>query len=99
MSYWRDLLGGLLLWTAHFFVVYGIASILPGTGAAAVLVVLITAVTLAITAYLLMKELRVKRASDDDLQRWSANLALLGYALAIIAIAYQGLFAALIGYW
>ncbi len=96
MSYWRNLLGGLILWAAHFVIVYGIASILPGTQAAVALVLAITVVALAITAFLMVKTIRAMHVAVDDLQRWSAKLALLGYALATIAIAYQGFAAALI---
>lgn len=96
MSYWRNLLGGLILWAAHFVIVYGIASILPGTQAAVVLVLAITVVVLAITAYLLVKTVGVMRSAVDDLQRWSTMLTLFGYAMATIAIAYQGFAAALI---
>ena len=95
MRFWRNLLGGLLLWTAHFFAVYIIASLLPGAPAAAILVLLVTAVILALTLWLLVRTVSAMRRASDDLQRWSSVLALLGYALAAIAVIYQGLPAAI----
>ena len=91
MRFWRKLLGGLILWTAHFFAVYGIASILPGTALARWLVVAATIVALAIAWWRSAQALRALRRSGDDLQRWSDSLALLGYAVAGAAITYQGL--------
>jgi hypothetical protein len=94
MRTWRDLLGGLLLWAAHFLAVYGIASVLPGTQAAIILVLLVTGLALAAAAWLSARTVAAFRTAGDDLQRWSAGLALLGYALAGAAIVYQGLPAA-----
>jgi len=94
MLIWRNMLGGLVLWAAHFFAVYGIASVLPGTQAAVVLVLLVTGLALAAASWLFAKAYAARTASDD-LQRWSVRLALLGYALAGTAIIYQGLPAAL----
>ncbi len=95
MRIWRNLLGGLLLWAAHFFSVYGIASVLPGTRAAATLVLLVTGLALAAASWLFARTYAARTASDD-LQRWSAKLALLAYGLAGAAIIYGGLAAALI---
>ena len=94
MAFWRTLLGGLILWTAHFFAVYGIASIFPGTRTAVVLVLVATGLALAAAAWFFVRSARAVRAARDDLQRWSSGLALLGYALAGAAITYQGLPAA-----
>ena len=94
MRFWRNLLGGPLLWAAHFLAVYGIASVLPGTRAAIVLVVLATGVALAVTSWLFASTMSAFRGANDDLQRWSRSLALIGYALAGAAITYQGLPAA-----
>ena len=95
MRFWRNLLGGLILWTAHFFAVYGIASLWPGTQLARILVLVATVLAFAVGGWLSVKGLRQFRAATDDMQRWSWSLALLGYALAGAAIAYQGLPSAL----
>ena len=94
MRFWRNLLGGLILWAAHFFAIYGIASILSGTQAAVVLAILVTGLALAVTAWLFAKTASSLRGASDDIQRWSSRLSLLGYVLAGAAIAYQGLAAA-----
>jgi len=94
MRFWRNLLGGPLLWAAHFLAVYGIAGVLPGTRAAIVLVLLVTGVALAATSWQFARTVSAVRGADDDLQRWSSSLALFGYALAGAAITYQGLPAA-----
>jgi len=94
MRSWRHLLGGLILWAAHFLAVYGIASVLPGTRTAIILVLLVTSLALAGAAWLFARTVAAFRTAGDDLQRWSAGLALLGYAMAAPAIVYQGLPAA-----
>ena len=95
MRFWRNLLGGLILWTAHFFAVFGVASLWPGTQLARILVLVATVLAFAVGGWLSVKGLRQFRAATDDMQRWSWSLALLGYALAGAAIAYQGLPSAL----
>ena len=95
MVVWRNLLGGLMLWAVHFFAVYGIASVLPGTRTAVVLILLATGLALAAASWLLARAYAARTASDD-LQSWSARLALPAYALAGGAIIYGGLAAALI---
>lgn len=91
MRFWRSLLGGLILWTAHFFAIYIIASLWPGTFLARVLVLMATILALAVAGWRSMLVLRNMRAVPDDFTRWSRGLALLGYALAATAILYQGL--------
>ena len=95
MKSWLILLAGLLAWTAHFFAVYAIASLLPGRAEARWLVVLVTAIALAATSWLLLRALRVRRSSEDEIDRWIGRGSLLGCALALVAIVYQGLPAAI----
>ncbi len=91
MRFWRNLLGGLILWAAHFLAVYAIASLWPGTQRARILVAVATLLALAVGGWLSIKGLRQFRAATDDMNRWSWSLTLLGYALAGAAIVYQGL--------
>ncbi len=91
MSEWRYLLGGMLLWSAHFFAVYGIASLLPGTRLAAILVLFATGFALAIAGYLLAATVREHRTEEDSLKRWSSKGSAVLYALAGLAVLYQGL--------
>lgn len=92
MSAWAAMLGGLLVWAAHFFALYGIASLFPGMAAARWLTVAATLAALAAAGALLVQALRRRRAAPDhDLERWMAGLAALGSGIALVAIAYQGL--------
>ncbi|UUR08914.1 hypothetical protein [Sphingomonas glaciei] len=91
MDAWRHLLGGMLLWTVHFFTVYGIASLFPGTKLAAMLVLVATGLALALAAYLLAATLRHHRTEEDNLKRWRSKGSAILYALAGLAILYQGL--------
>lgn len=91
MQFWRNLLGGLILWTAHFFAIYIVASFWPGTLLARVLVLMATILALAVAGWRAMLVLRNMRTAPDDFLRWSRGLALLSYALAATAILYQGL--------
>lgn len=91
MRFWRNLLGGLILWTAHFFAVYGVASIWPGTPLAGLLVLAVTILAIGGGIWLSLRSLQQFRAAHDDMNRWASSLALLGYALSGAAIAYQGL--------
>ena len=96
MRAWIQLLSGLLVWTAHFFLVYGIASLLPGTVAAKLLVGSATLICLAATGWLLWRALASRRSAPDDLGRWRSQLSAAGSVLALVGIAYQGLPALLI---
>ncbi len=91
MHNWRNLLGGLLLWAAHFFAVYIIGSVFPGERIAAVLVLITTFAILAVTLTLAIKALRARSDIDDGIQRWMSDLTLLGYLTGGVAIIYQGL--------
>lgn len=91
MAAWRHLLGGMLLWTAHFFAAFGIASTLPGTRAANIIVLIATVVALGIATLLFVKTIQKLRSDSDQLTRWIYGAAALGYALAGTAILFQGL--------
>ncbi|GAA4015208.1 hypothetical protein GCM10022280_12320 [Sphingomonas swuensis] len=91
MGIWRHLLGGMLLWTAHFFAAYGIASLLPGSSLAAVLVLIVTALAFGGAMLLLAATLRRRQADEDGLRRWSSEGGAVLYGLAGVAILYQGL--------
>lgn len=91
MRGWLNICSGLIVWTAHFFALYGIASVLPGQPLAAWLVLAATVVALAVIAWITRGMVRRQRVETEDFARWMANLGLLGLALAAVAIAYQGL--------
>ena len=89
MQQWRNLLGGLLLWAVHFFAVYIIGSVFPGTRIASVLVIIATLAILVIDAILAIRLLRTLTSLHDGLQRWMDGISMLGYTLAAVAIIYQ----------
>lgn len=84
------MLGGFLVWAAHFFVLYGFASLFPGTAIARWLTILATIVALAATAWGLRRSLTA-RQSADGLGSWMDGIAAAGHGTAFIAILYQGL--------
>lgn len=96
MRAWLLLLGGLIVWTAHFFASYGIASLWPGSSLAKWLVGLVTLLALAVGCLLLWRSAVRLRTTADDVQRWSLKLSMLGYALSVVAVGYQGLPALLV---
>lgn len=91
MHKWRNLLGGLLLWAAHFFAVYIIGSVFPGKKIAAVLALVITLVILAVILTLAIKAFRAVSTMRGGLPRWMTHLSLLGYLIGGIAVIFQGL--------
>ena len=92
MRAWLVLLGGLLIWAAHFFAVYAVASLFPGTDTAWYLTLLLTVVATGAAAWLWWRTRRVPQddRAGDDLGRWMEGLASMSCALALIAIFYQG---------
>ena len=92
MRAWALLLGGLVIWAGHFFLLYAIASLLPGQSIARWLAVAATVPALAGAAWLLWYSLgRRTGPGADQMERWIAGVAALGSGTAIVAIAYQGL--------
>lgn len=89
MRSWLILLAGLLLWAAHFFLLYGIGEF-GGDGSGPRIAVL--AVTLAcLLAGAAMLLPLVRAPSADAYERWRNASALLGVVLSMIAIVWQGL--------
>ena len=95
MRQWRNLLGGLLLWTSHFFALYIIASVFPGTATAKILVLGVTLLLLGTTVFLATRAFNRLAHIPDNLDRWINSLAILVHALSGIAIIYQAMPAAL----
>lgn len=84
MGSWLTMLGGLIVWAAHFFAVYAVGSVLPGTAAARVLTGLITLVCLTAAGLFLLRALRC----PSGLAR---SMGAAGGGLAAIGIVWQGL--------
>jgi hypothetical protein len=90
MRKWILLLSGLLIWAAHFFALYAVASLFPGTRLAHILALVLTAAALAAAGWLLWRMRRLAQQDGQDrLTDWMAALAATGNALALVAIAYQ----------
>ncbi len=94
MRSWAILLGGLLVWAAHFFLLYGIGEF-AGASTAARGGVLILSMLALLVDFWLARRLITLRASDA-FGRWRADVALGGLALSALAVLWQAL-PALIG--
>ena len=97
MRSWAFLLGGLLVWTAHFFLLYAFASIFPGSSTANHLTLLVTVPALAINGWILwVAASRLSRRAEDTFDRWTSELGAAGAALSLVAVAWQALPAVMI---
>ena len=97
MRAWVLFLGGLIVWTVHFFSIYSIASIFLTSTTSRVLTLALTAVCLAADAGLLWWAVRdVRRGGLDDFSCWLRRLAALVAAGSFIAVLWQGLPALLV---
>jgi NO-binding membrane sensor protein with MHYT domain len=87
---WTFLLGGLVIWAAHFFLLYGIASVFPGDPIASLLTIAATIPAIAGNAILLWVAYR-RRGSPDDFKAWVVDIGAAGAALSLIAVIWQSL--------
>lgn len=87
------LLGGLIIWAVHFFLLYGIASVFPGKPIASVLSLAAAIPAIACDAILLGFAVvhRRRRPSADDLRAWIIDIGAAGAALSIVAVIWQSL--------
>ena len=88
MRAWTILLGGLAVWAAHFFVIYGIASVLPGRPEARWLVLAATLPAVAADGLILWRTIGRGRR-PDPLGRWTSQLGAMGAAISLIAVLWQ----------
>jgi hypothetical protein len=91
MRSWGLFLGGLLVWAAHFFLLYSIASIFLSTLLARSLAGGATILAIGLDVMLLVKAKRRLRASNERLDRWLAGSGLLLAALSLIAVVWQSI--------
>lgn len=89
MRSWLTLLAGPLIWTVHFFLLYGIGEFMGSGSTARTLVGVLTFCGLALVALLFRRVARVVNA--DDFGAWRRWLSLAGLGLAGLAIFWQGL--------
>ena len=96
MRHWGILFGGLLVWAADFFLLYGIASIFLTTPLARVLTVVVTLAALGADAWLMLLSWKRYSAPESDYDRWIAWIGLLGASISAVAVVWQAFPAALI---
>ena len=85
MRSWLILLGGLLVWTVHFFGLYALAEIAPHSG----LVLGLTAICIAADLWLLRRSRSLP--ASEDFSAWRRSVAMGGAALSLVAVGWQGL--------
>jgi hypothetical protein len=85
---WAILLGGLIVWAVHFFALYAIGSLLPGTGLAVWLSLGVSVP--AILANALIIRISVRRAvAPDPLGRWIFQVGAIGAGMSLLAVVWQ----------
>lgn len=94
MRAWAFMLGGLIVWTVHFFALYAIGSIFLTTTFARVLVLLVSAGCVAADGLLLAQAVRTPPGDAAD--SWMRRLALLSAMLSLVAVIWQALPALLV---
>jgi hypothetical protein len=85
MRSWLILLGGLIVWSVHFFGIYGIGEFAPSRG----LVLALTALCIAADLGLLHRSRRLP--ADEPFLRWRRSVAIGGALLSLVAVGWQGL--------
>jgi len=88
MRDWLLLLGGLLFWALHFFLLYGIAEF-GGDASAPVAILVVT--MLCLLAVALLAQTLLRRPVADAYAHWRTRSALALSLLSGIAIAWQAL--------
>lgn len=97
MRAWTLFLGGLIVWTVHFFSIYTIASIFLTSTLSRLLTLAVTAACLAADAALLLWAVRdLRRGATDEFAGWLRRLAALIAAISFVAVLWQGLPALLV---
>lgn len=96
MRPWALLLGGLVVWAVQFFMLYGLASIAPGTQAARIGALIVTAACASADVFLLVFAIRSAARLPEEFDRWLLKLSIAGTALSLVAVLWQGLPALLV---
>jgi hypothetical protein len=98
MAKWAFALGGLIVWAAHFFLLYAFASIFPGTDLARMLSLIATIPALGADALLLTMaaKRRLARSRNGDVNEWMVDLGGLGAAGSLVAVVWMALPAVLL---
>ena len=92
MRAWLLLLGGMLVWAVHFFLLYALASLWGSAAPARIGTGLVTLACLAANAAILMLCVRTARSHDaQTVIGWPARLGAPVAALSLVSVAWQGL--------
>ena len=89
MRAWAYMLGGLIVWTVHFFTLYIVASVFLTTDIARALTVIATLGCLVADGWLVSR-LRTP-TGGDEFREWMRKIALFGAGLSALAVVWQGL--------
>ena len=89
MRAWALLIAGLVIWAAHFFALYGIASVLPGRRADALWFVLAATVFAVAANVLVLRRLRARPGHADEVNVWVTRVASLGAIFSVLAVLWQ----------
>ena len=89
MQSWAIMLGGLLVWAAHFFLLYGIGEFAGASSGSRGAVLLLSAFALVADGFLARRLFTLPRA--DAFAHWRAGVALGGIALSALAVLWQAL--------
>lgn len=81
------MLGGMIVWTVHFFSLYAIASIFLTTPLARGLALLVSGGCLVADAWLFRRAFVAKR--DDEIDGWNRKLSLLMTGISALAVIWQ----------
>lgn len=87
MRRWLLILGGLIVWTAHFFVVYALGEFGGERTWWLVLLVTIPGIAVCVWIWFAVARLRV----DGPFDRWTRTVGQGGAALSGLAVLWQGL--------
>lgn len=91
MRTWAYLLGGLLIWTLHFFALYAAASIFLTSSTTRIIALLVTLPCLGAAGWLAFAAWQRRGRPADPFGRWTNHLAALSGGVGFVAVAWQGL--------
>ncbi len=86
MRAWLLILGGLIVWAAHFVAIYAIGSVFPGQANARWLVLAATVAAIGGNLAILW---RTTGPRADALDGWICSIGRIGAALSILAVVWQ----------
>jgi len=92
MRAWLLVLGGLIVWTAHFVAIYAVASVFPGQGIARWIVLAASVAAIGVNLAILWW---TKGLRGDPLDGWICTTGRIAAALSILAVIWQTVPAAL----